>query len=391
LIGISRDITRQRELEQQLLQSQKMEAMGKLAGGVAHDFNNLLVVIQGYGELLHDELSPEDERRDHIVQQLKAVGRAASLTKQLLSFSRNGPSRTTLVDVNETVSDLVQMLRRLIPENVDLILDLTSNRISVQADATRLEQVVINLVINARDAMPQGGQIVLKTESTPLTAKSPAGSPPSVRISVKDTGSGISPEIRDRIFEPFFSTKELGKGTGLGLSTVYGIVRQLGGDIFVESEVGKGTCFSVDIPSSTGTHSSAPTSRAKPRTSQGSETILLVEDDDDVREITRRILEDKSYTVLQASLPSQAQAVSASFQGTIDLILTDVSMPEMDGLSLVESLIQERPEMQVLYMSGYVEIEATEARLIQNNESYLEKPFGPERLLNAIREVFEAK
>lgn len=389
LIGISRDITRQRDLEQQLLQSQKMEAMGKLAGGVAHDFNNLLVVIQGYGELLHDELSPDDERRDHVVQQLKAVERAALLTKQLLTFSRNGPSRTTLLDVNATVTDLVQMLRRLIPENVNLVLDLTSNRISVQADATRLEQVIINLVINARDAMPQGGQIVLKTESSPPTTRSPAGSPSSVRISVKDTGSGIPSEIRDRIFEPFFSTKELGKGTGLGLSTVYGIVRQLGGDIFVESEVGKGACFSVDIPASTGTHSSAPVSLAKSRANRGSETILLVEDDDDVRQITRRILEDKGYSVLQASSPSEARTVSADFQGPIDLILTDVSMPEMDGLSLVEILAQTRPQMQVLYMSGYVEIEATEAHLIQNNCNYLEKPFGPERLLKVIRDVLE--
>lgn len=389
LIGISRDITRQRDLEQQLLQSQKMEAMGKLAGGVAHDFNNLLVVIQGYGELLHDELSPEDELRDHVVQQLKAVDRAASLTKQLLTFSRNGPSRTTILDVNAALTDLVQMLRRLIPDNVDLVLDLSPDRKTVQVDATRFEQVLINLVINARDAMPQGGQIAIKTELVQPTKKSAVELPPWVRISVKDTGSGISPEILDRIFEPFFSTKEIGKGTGLGLSTVYGIVRQLGGDIFVESELGKGTCFSVEIPSSNGARSSAPKNRAKQRTIQGSETVLIVEDDDDVREITQRILEDNGYTVLLASSPSQAQAVSVAFEGQIDLILTDVSMPEMDGLSLVESLAQKRPEMQVLYMSGYVEIEATEARLIQDNCNYLEKPFGPERLLNTVRDVLE--
>lgn len=390
LVGISRDITRQRDLEQQLLHSQKMAAMGKLAGGVAHDFNNLLVVIQGYGELLRDGFSDEDLRREQVVQQLQAVDRAASLTKQLLTFSRNSPSPSTLVDVNETVTDLVQMLRRLIPDNVGLVLDLSSERRSVQADATRFEQVLINLVINARDAMPQGGQIVLKTEGVNRDEDTNEAVRQWVRISVTDSGTGISPEIRGRIFEPFFSTKELGKGTGLGLSTVYGIVHQLGGEISVESEVGKGTCFFVDIPCSTGPISVTPAARVRRRTSPGSETILVVEDDDDVRRITQRILEGNGYTVLQACSPSQAQVVSAEYSGTIDLILTDVSMPEMDGLSLAEILTQQRPEARVLYMSGYVEIETTEARLIQDNCNYLEKPFGSDRLLAAITDTLGA-
>lgn len=391
LVGISRDVSQQRELEQQLLQSQKMEAMGKLAGGVAHDFNNLLMVIQAYGELLRDGVSHEATRLDHAEQLLKAVDRAAALTKQLLTFSRKGPARITQVNVNEVVVEVVKMLSRLVPENIELRTMLMVNQELVRADATNLEQVLINLVINARDAMPQGGQIVIRTElSVPGTDETGASSR-FVRLSVEDNGMGMSREIRERIFEPFFTTKDVGKGTGLGLSTAYGIICQLGGDISVESEQGQGTRFTIDIPCAPPKTRSSPAKHFSKHPSPGSETILLVEDDDDVKRVTDRILTNNGYTVLSAGHPDEAQRLCAEHTGTIDLLLTDVSMPQMDGVTLAGHLMQLRPQLRVLYMSGYVAEDSNLEKLGEQACNYLEKPFGPDGLLEAIRQVLSTE
>lgn len=390
LIGISRDVSRQRELEQQLLQSQKMEAMGKLAGGVAHDFNNLLMVIQAYGEMLRDGVPDEEVRRDHAEQMLKAVDRAAGLTKQLLTFSRKGPSRVTQVNVNDVITDVVKMLRRLLPGTIELRTTLMQRQEMVRADATRLEQVIMNLVINARDAMPAGGLIAIRTESAVIGADSAGASRRFVRISIQDNGTGMSHEVRERIFEPFFSTKEVGKGTGLGLSTVYGIVRQLDGDIVVESELGKGTRFIVDIPCAARKEDSSPPRRTSKRPSRGSETILLVEDDDDVRRIADRILKKHGYTVLSAGCPEDAQRMCKEHEGVIDLLLTDVSMPQMDGVTLAEQLVQLRPQMHVLYMSGYVAEDSKREELGRQECNYIEKPFGPDGLLTAVRQALSS-
>ena len=385
LIGICRDITRQRELEQQLLQSQKMEAMGKLAGGVAHDFNNLLMVMQAYGEMLRDGVVEEKVRRDHAEQLLRAVDRAAGLTKQLLTFSRKGPARSILVNVNDVITDVVHMLRRLVPQDIDLNAVLMTDEELVRADPTRLEQVIVNLVINARDAMPKGGHISIKTEA--FTSSSEEADEPCrcVRISVSDDGLGMPREVKERIFEPFFTTKEVGKGTGLGLSTVYGIVRQLGGQINVESEVGSGTTFLVDIPCAAREPSSAPVRRMSVRPSDGSETVLLVEDDEDVRRITGRILQSHGFTVLSAETPEKAQEICKKHHGEIDVLLTDVSMPQMDGITLAERLTEMRPRLCVIYMSGYVAEDVNGQVLSKQECNYIEKPFGPEQLLTVIR------
>jgi len=386
LIGISRDITQQLELEQQLIQSQKMEAIGKLAGGVAHDFNNLLMVMQGCGEMLREHLPDTDAHRNEVDELLRAVERASSLTKQLLTFSKKRPIKMVLLNLNEIVEEAITMVRRLMPENISIALSLMPEVELIRGDATQVEQVLLNLTINARDAMPHGGAISINTEVIRAAVGQDQNAEAQIRLTVTDHGHGMPRELMDRIFEPFFSTKEIGKGTGLGLSTVYGIVKQMAGDIRVESEVGKGTRFEISLPVYRGPAPAAPAFTRSVRSHVGSEVILLAEDDENVRRVARRMLEQRGYQVMQAASPAEAKQISAEHPGPIDLLLTDVAMPETDGLSLAAELLAERPHMRVIYMSGYVEEENGRA-LNAEGVHYLEKPFSQEKLLATVSHV----
>lgn len=373
LVGIARDITQQRQLEQQLLQAQKMEAIGRLAGGVAHDFNNLLVVIQGYGELVQQGFSAEDPRYESLSELLKAADRAAALTKQLLTFSRKHTFKSILLHLDQLVEGVMTMVKRLIHENISVEIDLATHPHLIRGDATQIEQVILNLTINARDAMPDGGKLRITTR---------LHNQDTLCLRVEDSGIGMTQEVQARIFEPFFSTKEVGRGTGLGLSTVYGIVQQMGGEVSVESEPGKGSIFQVLLPRSYAQESSAAPRDRSSAGPGGTETILLVEDDEAVRRVTRRILEGSGYTVLEASSPSEGERICSTSTAQIDLLLTDIMMPEMDGPTLSKRLLEKRPELRVLFMSGYAQ-----QKLGDLGPHYIEKPFSPAELTSSVREA----
>lgn len=376
LVGICRDITEQRQLEQQLLQSQKMDAIGRLAGGVAHDFNNLLAVILSYGELLQDDFPPGDSRHESLEELLNAGHRAAALTKQLLTFSRQRRVHTKVMNINEVIEGVVGMLKRLIHENIQLTVNLAPDVLPVLADVTHVEQVILNLAINARDAMADGGQLSISTKLSGADR---------VCLRVVDTGTGMTPEVQARVFEPFFSTKEEGKGTGLGLATVYGIVRQLGGEITIESEPGRGTAFQILLPiSRTEDEASSFKKRSRPP-SRGTGTILLVEDDDAVRRVAKRIIEESGYQVLEAAFPSVAQTICDQPTPRIDLLLVDVVMPEMDGPALARDLLEKRPDLRVLFMSGYAKQSANDLESKGLGANFIEKPFSPAALIRAIQ------
>lgn len=380
LVGISRDVTAQLQLEQQLLQSQKMEAVGRLAGGVAHDFNNLLAVIQSYGTLVMDSMPEADPGREDMEELLKATERAAALTKQLLTFSRRQPRAAMVVDMDALVVDIAKMLRRLIDERVKIVTRAGAEFSSVRADRTQLEQIVLNLAINARDAMVQGGVLTIETANTvdEATARE------YVRLSVEDTGTGIPPEVVDRIFEPFFSTKDVGKGTGLGLSTVYGIVKQAGGHVKVNTEVGRGTRFDIYLPAFTGDASNETLSMQNVRLDQGGETILIVEDEDAVRRVAVRILRKMGYRTLEAASAGEALRIVIEENQSIDLLLSDVVMPEMLGTLLYGRLEASNPGLRVLFMSGYADGGSTGTQLPEG-AALLEKPFTPNRLAHEVR------
>lgn len=382
LVGITRDVTRDRELEQALLQSQKMEAVGRLAGGVAHDFNNLLVVISSYGELIRESLEQDDSRRGEMDELLKASDRAAALTRQLLTFSRRRPTKMTLLDINEVVSEVATMLKRLLTQNVRIELNLAPYVDMVRGDTTQLEQVILNLVINARDAMSEGGDLRILTRRVERGAPRPGT---FVCLTVEDTGMGMSPEIKERIFEPFFTTKEAAKGTGLGLSTVYGIVHQFGGEINVESELGKGTRFDIFLPINNDRPTPVQAAQAArvSRASQG--TVLLVEDDEAVRRVAASILARDGYDVLEAAGAAEAREIARRRDVSIDLLLTDIVMPETNGIALSEELSALLPAMRVLYMSGYVEEDSRAEEFMDDSCSFVEKPFNPDKLLAAVR------
>lgn len=385
LVGISRDVTEQRQLEQQLLHAQKMEAVGRLAGGVAHDFNNLLAVIQSYAQLVLRNLPADDRSRSDLGELLEATNRAASLTKQLLTFSRKQPMKTTMLDLNQIVTDVEKMIRRLVDESVQVTTKLGSELESIRGDVTQLEQVILNLAINARDAMPDGGRLVLSTKQLELPSEGDVKGGPYLLLSVRDTGTGMTPEVQKRVFEPFFTTKEAGKGTGLGLSTVYGVVQQSGGHVRVHSELGKGTCFEIYFPV---LEDAKP--RATPKPSQvssgtGSETILLVEDDEAVRRVAARILREHGYTVIEAGTPLEALRLVTTSTTPIDLLLTDIVMPEMNGHKLARELTATRPEIRVLFMSGYAEGVSNTQELSEFGAGYIEKPFTPAGLAAEVR------
>ena len=387
IFAIFKDITEQRKLEKQLRQAQKMEAIGQLSGGIAHDFNNLLSVIIGYSEVLEEGLPKGDTLHKSCEQIAKAGRSAALLTRQLLAFSRQQVLEPKVLDLNSVVLHVEKMLRRLIGEHIDLATALSPNLGHVKADQGQIEQVIINLAVNARDAMPNGGKLTIETTDVDLdeayTHKHPLHPPgPYVLLAVSDTGVGMDAETQARIFEPFFTTKEMGKGTGLGLATVYGVVKQSGGFIWVYSEVGHGTTFKIYLPRTT--EAVAEERPAPARSLRGTETVLLVEDEEALREFTATALTQHGYTVLTAGRPDEAIAMASRHQGPIDLLLTDVIMPGMNGRALAGNLIAVRPEIRVVYMSGYTGFSHPE--LVDSNIILLAKPFTREALLHKVRE-----
>ncbi len=394
LLATLRDVTDRKRLEEQLRQAQKMEAVGRLAGGVAHDFNNVLTAIFGYADLLTEEFPAGSLARQDIEEIRKAATRAAALTRQLLAFSRQQVLAPVVLSVNDLVDDVDKMLRRLVGEDVELRLTLASDAGNVRADSGQLQQVIMNLVVNARDAMPTGGKLLIETAHAELTEQyaelRPAVIPGRyVMLAVSDTGVGMDAQTKARIFEPFFTTKEKGKGTGLGLSTVYGIVKQSGGYVWVYSEPGHGTTFKLYLP-----RVDAPAEpQAPPReaaTVTGTETILLAEDDEILRPLTKGLLAKLGYTVLEAESADQALAVAGARQGPIHLLLADVVMPGASGRELARRLAQSRPETRVLYVSGYTDDAIVHHGMLEPGLNFLQKPFTPAALARKVREVLDA-
>jgi PAS domain S-box-containing protein len=394
-IGI--DVTEHRSLEEQLRESQKMEAVGRLAGGIAHDFNNLLTVIIGYSELLLSKIGEDKPMSFEAGEIRNAAQRAASLTSQLLAFSRRQILNPEVLDLNSIVTDVENMLRRIIEEHINLALNLCKAQWKVKVDRSRIEQAIVNLVINAKDAMPKGGTLTIETRNIRIddrTAKiNPEISPGAYAVfSIKDTGHGMDRETMARIFEPFFTTKEVGKGTGLGLATVYGIVMQSGGQIHVDSEPGHGTTFTIYLPrmreAASPPKEAAPAGRiASPSFSR---TVLLVEDSDTVRELTRNILEITGYDVLEAVSPEDAIRLCESHEGEIHLLLTDVVMPGMSGRDLSDWVRPVRPGMKVLYMSGYTDEAIVDQGILNAGIHFIPKPFSPASLTQKILEVLNS-
>ena len=394
LVGIVQDITERTRLEEQFLQAQKMEAVGRLAGGVAHDFNNLLTAILGYSDLLLSQLPTGDGMRTDLEEIRKAGERAASLTRQLLAFSRQQMLEPKIIDVNEIVSNIDKLLRRLIGEDIVLVTRLESGLGFVRADPGQLEQVIMNLVVNSRDAMPSGGKLTIETHAvrldSPLDLGRIAIEPGRYSVlEIRDTGTGMEPSVQARIFEPFFTTKEKGKGTGLGLATAYGIVKQSGGYIACESQPGRGTSFRLYLPESpeAATPEARPSSALPAVAPRTKHTVLLVEDEDGVRRLSRRLLENEGYRVLEAAAGEEAIALAKGHSGPIHLLLTDVVMPGLNGPEVAERVVFLRPEIKVLYMSGYTD---TSLARLSAEAPLLQKPFTPEGLASRVSEILSA-
>ncbi len=393
-VGIQSDITARRNLEGQLLQSQKMEAIGQMAGGVAHDFNNLLTIILGYSEMLLDALSPDDRLRSLVEEIQKAGERSASLTRQLLAFSRKQVLAPTILDMNEVVRDTEKMLRRIIGEDVHLKTVLHPQLDNIKADRGQLEQSLLNLAVNARDAMPRGGKLTIETANIELDPSYPqthSGVRPGhyVLLAMTDSGEGMTPEVKQRIFEPFFTTKAPGKGTGLGLAVVHGFVKQTDGHIEVYSELGHGTSIKIYLPVFEGAPRAVSSRGNAAGTPTGTETILLVEDEEAVRAFSRHVLQGCGYHVLEASNGDEALRIVAKYPETIHLLLTDVVMPGMGGRKLAEQLIALRPLIKVLYVSGYTDDAVVRHGILHDQVNFLQKPFMPLALANKIREVLK--
>ena len=396
MLGVASEITERKELEQQLLQSQKMEAVGQLAGGVAHDFNNILTAIVGYTDLLAAEFSGHPRHLEDLEEIRKAARRAAALTRQLLSFSRKQVLEPRVIDVNDVVMNLDKMLRSLISENIELKTMFADDVDAARVDPNQLEQVVMNLAINARDAMPEGGTLTIETTNATLdddyAARHVSVIPGNyVMIAVTDTGSGMSEEIKARIFEPFFTTKPAGRGTGLGLSTVYGIVKQSGGNIWLYSEPGKGTTFKIYLPAIEALPEDIGKTAPAEAARRGKGTVLLVEDDEQLRRLTHRALAAQGYEVLEADRGRAALDLARRHQGTIDLLLTDVVMPDTNGRKLADTLRAARPGLQVLYMSGYPDRAIVNNGMLEPDDAYIAKPFTTEAITRKVRELLEGK
>jgi PAS domain S-box-containing protein len=394
VIGVSLDTTEHKKLEEQLRQAQKMQAVGQLAGGMAHDFNNLLMVMKGHTEILADRLGPNAPLRENVEQLEKAADRAAALTRQLLAFSRMQVLQPRVIDLNRVVSELIQMLPRLIGENIELVFQPTKNLGPVRADAGQIEQALLNLVVNARDAMPSGGRLTIETANVDLDESygqrrvivEPG---PYIMLAVSDTGCGMDAETQSHIFEPFFTTKEPGKGTGLGLSMVYGIVKQSGGFIWVYSEPGHGATFKIYLPEVKERVEEKPVERTSSGPITGSETILLVEDEESVRDLVRNFLRDNGYTVLEAADGEQAVEVARRHRGALHLLVTDVVMPKLSGRELATRLLPNHPEMKVLYISGYTNDAVVRHGVLEGDMAFLQKPFTLKDLARKLREVLD--
>jgi two-component system cell cycle sensor histidine kinase/response regulator CckA len=399
------DMTEQRALQEQIAQSQKMQAVGTLAGGLAHDFNNVLTGIIGFSEMLVLNHRPSDRAFQDIMQIKHNANRAASLVRQLMAFSRRQTLRPQVIQLGEALSDLRMLLSRLLGEKVKLQLVHGRDVWPVKTDLSQFEQVVINLTVNARDAMPEGGQLTIRTLNVPaaeLASRYAYKEMPAqdyVLVEVEDEGTGMSAEVMRKIFEPFFSTKEVGKGTGLGLSTVYGIIKQTGGFIYPESELGKGTVFRLFLPRyvvEAGEQAEGDTRKGtetpeKPRDITGNETLLLVEDEDAVRTIAHRALTDRGYTVMEASTGAEALEIYREHDGKFDLVISDVVMPEMDGPTLFRQLRKERPDLRFIFMSGHAE-DAFAKNLPDNADqefAFLPKPFSLKQLATAVKDALE--
>lgn len=392
VITMSRDITEHRAMEERLRQSQKMEAIGTLAGGVAHDFNNILMVISGYSQVLIDALGKEPKLRSHVEQMQRAGERAASLTRQLLAFSRKQTTQAEPLNLNGVVTGMEKMLLRLIGENIAVTTKLAPDLGTVNADAGQLEQVILNLAVNARDAMPQGGQLTLKTKNVDLPAgeeseMGAAKAGPYVELEVSDTGVGMEPSIQAHIFEPFFTTKPKGKGTGLGLSTVYGIVEQAGGQISFTTAPGAGTSFRILLPRITSGQSPKAPPEGITDVYHGSETVMLVEDDVAVCELVRAVLTSHGYRVLTARHPEEAETICSADSNGIELLLTDVIMPGMSGPELFKRVTAQNPSIKVLFMSGYIDDSVVRQGIQEKEVAFLQKPFSPLSLAKKVREV----
>ncbi len=392
------DVTERRALEQQLRQSQKMEAIGRLAGGIAHDFNNLLMVISGYSEFLLDRLGPDPALRAPAQEIAGAAVRATSLTRQLLAFSRKQMLAPKILDLNGVVTENLKMLTRVIGEDIDLVMVPAAELGAVRADASQIEQVIMNLAVNARDAMPSGGRLTIETSNVSVDEEHARFHPPLasgnyVMLAISDTGAGMDSETQSRIFEPFFTTKGP-KGTGLGLSTVYGIVKQSGGYIWVYSEPGKGTTFKIYLPrvaelAQTAAAGTAPTESVMPE--PGTETILLVEDEANLRYLARQFLEKQGYRVIDAADGAVAMQIAVAQEGVIHLLLTDVIMPGMNGRELAQRISEIRPNVKILYMSGYTENVIGRNGMLDAGIRLLQKPFTLRDLKSKVREVLDSK
>ena len=391
---LAHDVTERLRLEQQVRQSQKMESLGRLAAGVAHDFNNLLTVIGGHGILLREKLAEGSEFAADLDEIVKAADRAAQLTRQLLAFSRQEVLDAQVIDLNAIVRDVSRMLRRLVGEHIAFILTLGEPIGRVRADPGQIEQVIFNLAVNARDAMPRGGTLTLETSNVILGEPYVDGHfgvqpGPYVVLTVSDTGTGMDPETQENIFEPFFTTKPAGEGTGLGLAMVYGIVKQSGGKVWVYSEPGRGTTFKIYLPA---VHASleSPAASAGMAASRGSETIVLVEDEDSLRRIARTVLETRGYNVLVASSGTEALQVLASHAGPIDLLVTDTVMPGMSGRTLAHRVREAYPGTRVLLMSGHSQDAVVLQGQLEPGTAFLQKPFVPNMLARKVREALDA-
>jgi two-component system, cell cycle sensor histidine kinase and response regulator CckA len=391
--GVSIDVTHQKTLEEQLQQAQKMESIGNLAGGIAHDFNNVLTVVTGYCSFLQDRVKDDPGAVDDVGQIRRAAESATALTRQLLAFSRRQVLAPKVLCLNAVLTDLQKMLRRLIEEHVRIELKLSKDLPLVNVDPGQMEQVVMNLTVNARDAMPEGGVITLETSAVDLDGEYASTQVdvtpgPYVRFSIRDTGTGIPPEILTRVFEPFFTTKPTGQGTGLGLATVFGIVKQSGGHLTVSSEVGVGTTFTIYVPQATAESQVAlEQGPLVAGTLNGTETVLIVEDDARLRVLDQRVLARYGYNVLVASSCAEAQRVCTEHEGHIHIVLTDVVMPGGSGKNVSDWVAQTRPSTQVIYMSGYTDNTIMQRGLLTPGTQYLQKPFTPEMLARKVREV----
>jgi PAS domain S-box-containing protein len=396
VVAVVADITDQQRLEEQLRLSQRMEAVGRLAGGIAHDFNNLLTIMTGYTDLLLDRIRESDPLRRNVEEIKGASSRAAALTNQLLAFSRKHVLQPKILDLNEIVSDMDKMLRRLIGEDIELIVALAPNVGAIRGDPGQIEQVIVNLVVNAREAMPQGGRLIVETANLDLDdeyTRQHVGVEPGcyIMLAVSDTGVGMDSETLAHIFEPFFTTKGNGKGTGLGLSTVYGIVRQSGGNIWVYSEPARGSSFKIYFPRVDGQCEEREMVAPPAGRARGTETVLLAEDDETVRGLVREVLQQRGYLVLEARNGMEALEMADGHNGRIDLLVTDVIMPHMSGRELVERLRPLHPETRILFMSGYTDNAVVPQVDLAPGTEFLQKPFAPENLARKVREVLDAE